>query len=78
MAQRFEPQPGLGRALKQLRKARQMTQQQVATAAGLEPAWLSHIESGRNNPAWGTVRRLAAALDVTMAELAQLADDLDD
>ena len=55
-----------------------MTQQQVATAAGLEPAWLSHIESGRNNPAWGTVRRLAAALDVTMAELAQLADDLDD
>ena len=78
MAQRFEPQPGLGRALKQLRKARRLTQKEVAVAAGLEPAWLSHIESGRNNPAWGTVRRIASAIGVTMAELAQLADDLDD
>jgi DNA-binding beta-propeller fold protein YncE len=37
----------------------------------------SHIESGRNNPAWGSVRRIAGALDVPISELAKLAEELE-
>ncbi|MGH2801749.1 MAG: helix-turn-helix domain-containing protein [Thermoleophilaceae bacterium] len=38
--------------------------------------WISHIESGRTNPAWGTVARLAATLGVDVSELAARAEEL--
>ena len=77
MARRTEPQLGLGRAIRQLREERELSQEAVAEAAGIHPTWVSHIESGRKNPAWGTVRRISAALGVSMAELATLAEELD-
>lgn len=50
----------------------------MGLAAGIHPTWISHIESGRNNPAWGSVRRIAAALDVSLADLAALAEELEE
>jgi transcriptional regulator with XRE-family HTH domain len=35
---------------------------------------MSRLERGEANPSWGTVGRVAAALEVTLAELAQLAE----
>jgi transcriptional regulator with XRE-family HTH domain len=78
MAPRNEPQPGLGRAIKRLRTERGLSQEEVGLGAGIHPTWISHIESGRNNPAWGSVRRIAAALGVGLAELATLAEELED
>ena len=78
MAPRTEPQPELGQAIKQLRKERGLSQEELGHAAEIHPTWISHIESGRNNPAWGSVRRIAAALDVTVSELAKLAEELED
>jgi XRE family transcriptional regulator, regulator of sulfur utilization len=75
MAPRTEPQPELGQAIKQLRTERGLSQEELGHAAGIHPTWISHIESGRNNPAWGSVRRIAAALDVTVSELAKLAEE---
>ena len=77
MAPRTEPQPGLGRAIKQLRTERGLSQEEIGLRAEIHPTWISHIESGRNNPAWGSVRRLAEALDVRLSELASLAEELD-
>jgi transcriptional regulator with XRE-family HTH domain len=77
MAPRTEPQPGLARAIKKLRTERGLSQEEVGLRAGIHPTWISHIESGRNNPAWGSVRRIAAALGVGLAELAALAEELD-
>jgi transcriptional regulator with XRE-family HTH domain len=74
MAPRTEPQPGLGRAIRQLRTERGLSQEELGLRAGIHPTWVSHLESGRNNPAWGSVRRLAAALDVKLSELAALAE----
>jgi transcriptional regulator with XRE-family HTH domain len=76
MAPRTEPQPGLGRAIKQLRAERGLSQEQLGLRAEIHPTWISHIESGRNNPAWGSVRRIAAALEVRLSELAALSEEL--
>lgn len=78
MAPRTEPQPGLGRAIKQLRTERGLSQEEIGLRAEIHPTWISHIESGRNNPAWGSVRRVAAALGVKLSELAALAEELED
>jgi transcriptional regulator with XRE-family HTH domain len=77
MAPRTEPQPELGQAIKQLRKERGLSQEALGHTAGIHPTWISHIESGRNNPAWGSIRRIAGALDVTVSELAKRAEELD-
>lgn len=71
MAPRSEPQPGLGRAIRELREERGISQEALAHAADTHPTWISHLESGRNNPSWGTVRRIASALGVSMAALAE-------
>ena len=77
MAPRTEPQPGLGRAIRQLRTERGLSQEELGLRAEIHPTWISHLESGRNNPAWGSVRRLAAALEVKLSELAELAEELE-
>ncbi|MFL5900122.1 MAG: helix-turn-helix domain-containing protein [Solirubrobacterales bacterium] len=78
MPPRTEPQPGLGRAIKARREECDLSQEELGLAAEIHPTWISHIESGRNNPAWGSVRRIAAALDLTVSELAKRAEDLGD
>jgi transcriptional regulator with XRE-family HTH domain len=77
MAPRTEPQPGLGRAIRQLRTERGLSQEELGLRAEIHPTWISHLESGRNNPAWGSVRRIAAALDVKLSGLAALAEELE-
>ncbi|UJA21641.1 helix-turn-helix transcriptional regulator [Thermoleophilia bacterium SCSIO 60948] len=77
MGRRLEPQESLGRAVRALRLERGLTQRELARAADLNVTWLSHIEAGRPNPAWGTVARIAAALDVPVSELALRAERID-
>lgn len=77
MARRTEPQAGLGAALKEMRLERGLSQEELAHRASLHPTWISHLESGRENPAWGTVRRLATALDVSLGKLAERAEALE-
>jgi transcriptional regulator with XRE-family HTH domain len=77
MAPRTEPQPGLGRAIRELRGERGISQEELGHRAEIHPTWISHIESGRNNPAWGSVKRIAKALDVALWELAKRAEELE-
>lgn len=74
MPPRTEPQPALGNTIKRLREERGMSQEELGHAAEIHPTWISHIESGRNNPAWGSVKRIAAALGVKVSELAALVE----
>lgn len=78
MAPRTEPQPALGKAIRQRRVEQRLSQEALGHAAGIHPTWISHIESGRNNPAWGSVRRIAEALGLKVSELAARAEDLED
>ena len=70
-------QVALGRAIRLRREELGLEQQAVALDAEVEASWLSHIESGRQNPSWGTVDRIARALGWSVAQLAQLADELE-
>jgi transcriptional regulator with XRE-family HTH domain len=77
MGRRHEPQEALGRAIRQLRDARGLKQKELADAADVNVTAISHIERGRANPAWGTVTRIAAALDVPVSEVAARAERLE-
>jgi transcriptional regulator with XRE-family HTH domain len=72
----LEPQEALGQAIRELRGQRGLTQHQLADAADVNETWISHIEAGRTNPAWGTVVRISAALGVSVSELALRAERL--
>jgi len=69
-----QPQPALGAAIRQLRDKRGVTQEDLAHDAGVTTGTLSLIERGKSNPAWGTVKSIAAALGVSVADVAKLAE----
>lgn len=72
MGRADEPQPALGSAIRRLRERRGFTQEALAHDAGITTGTLSQIERGQSNPTWGTVRRIAGALNVSMDEVARL------
>jgi transcriptional regulator with XRE-family HTH domain len=68
------PQPALGKAIRQLREKRELTQVALGEKAGVSGRSLSLIEGGNANPTWATVRDIAAALGVSIGELAKLSE----
>ena len=74
MAPSDQPQPALGKAIRELREKRGLTQEAVAHDARVTTATLGVIERGLSNPTWATLRRIASALDASMVEVARLAE----
>jgi XRE family transcriptional regulator, regulator of sulfur utilization len=68
---------GLGKAIRQLREKRGMTQEGLAHEAGSTAATIGAIERGLTNPSWGTVEAIAAALGVSVVEVAKAAARLE-
>lgn len=77
MAPSDRPQPALGRAIRQLREGKGLTQEAVAHDAGITTATLGVIERGLSNPTWATLKGIAAALRVSTVEIAQLTEKLE-
>lgn len=77
MPRREEPQIGLSKAIRQLRMEIHLSQEALGLRADIHPTWISHMESGRVNPTWGNVRRIAKGLRVPLSVLAALAEDLE-
>jgi len=77
MPRRDDPQIGLGKAIRKLRHEGDLSQEALGQRAEIHPTWISHIESGRINPTWGNVRRIARGLKVPLAEVAALAEDFE-
>ena len=60
----------IGERVRELRKSRKLTQEQVARAANLGVSHLARIEQGAiADPSWSTVCAIAAALGVSVAKL---------
>ena len=55
--------------LKRLREQRGLTQEQLATRAGVSHGYLARLELGMHDPSLSTLARLAKALKVSVAEL---------
>jgi len=66
----------LGDAIRQLRTEAEMSQEQLAEAAGTDLTQVGGIERGVRNPSYTTLLRLAGALETSVGELASLADRL--
>ena len=77
MPRHDDPQIGLSKAIRQLRKEFHLSQEALGLRADIHPTWISHIESGRVNPTWGNVRRIARGLRVPLPVLAALAEELE-
>ena len=75
-SRRASPTPQLphGRAIRAIRTERGLSQESAALDAEMEPSWLSHIESGRRDPSWSTVERIAGALGVKVSDIALRAE----
>jgi len=72
-----QPQPSLGKAIRDLRQARGATLKEIAPKAGITLGTLALIERGETNPTWGTVSAIAAALETPMHELGAMVDRLE-
>ncbi len=55
--------------MRELRKARGLSQEELAHRAGLHYTYVGGIERGERNPALVNIGRIAAALKVSLAEL---------
>lgn len=76
MRRSAQPQPALGKAIRDLRSKRGLTQEAAAQSAGITTGTLSLIERGQANPTWGTVEAIASSLSVSMGEIGKLVDRL--
>ena len=58
-----------GRRLRQLRRQKDLTQEQLAEALGVSTEFVSNMERGINAPSFETLEKIANALDVTVSVL---------
>jgi transcriptional regulator with XRE-family HTH domain len=70
-------QHALGLAVKRRREELGLTQEQVANDSGLHQRWISNVETGKRNPSYGSLRRLAAGLDLSTSELLARAEQIE-
>lgn len=68
------PDPALAAVLKRLRIGREESQEAIAYRSGLSSGSYARIELGQAAPGWDTVRSIAEALGVNMAELGDAVD----
>jgi transcriptional regulator with XRE-family HTH domain len=72
-----EPQSGLGRAVRTLREKAEINRATLGERAELPASLIAEIESGKADPVWGDVRRVAVALGVSLERLSEMAEELE-
>ena len=74
----YDPQKGLGEAVRQLRREAGMSQRDLAQRVGISASWISRIESGQYDPSWGNMRRVAEGLGISLETLSEIAEDFEE
>lgn len=77
MPRKQEDQPELAAAIRWCREGQNLTQGDLGERIGMHTSGVSHIESGRINIGWGTARRIAAGLNITLPYLVHLAEQFE-
>jgi transcriptional regulator with XRE-family HTH domain len=70
-------QLALGLAVKARREELRLTQEQLANGTDLHQRWISNVETGKRNPNYRSLRRLAAGLDLAASELLARAEKIE-
>jgi transcriptional regulator with XRE-family HTH domain len=60
----------LGRALRALRNEAGITQEQLAGRLKVDPTFVGRLERGQRGAHWRTIRRILAALDISVGRFA--------
>lgn len=66
---RTPSQIALGKAVKARREELGLTQEELASEAGLHQRWISNLERGWRNPSLRSLQRLARGLGIKPSEL---------
>ncbi|MBN9623384.1 MAG: helix-turn-helix transcriptional regulator [Actinobacteria bacterium] len=64
----------MGAAIRDLRTKKGVSLEALAADAGVSKNMLSLIERGEGNPSWSTVEGIAAALGLSISQLAKRAE----
>lgn len=67
----------LAYTIRRLREERGFTQEDIAYAANLTSGTYGHIERGKTNPTWTTIKKIAQALEISLTDLAEAAEAAD-
>ena len=59
----------LGKKIRELRKKKELTQEELAYKAELDYSYINQIENGKRNPSMEAVERIAKALGVKIQAL---------
>ena len=73
---RTSRQARIGKAVKAVRTAQGLTQEDLAAKADLHPTYISDVERGARNPSWDVIARIAEGVDVPVATIATEYDKL--
>lgn len=65
----------IGATVAQVRAEKGLTQEQLATLAKTSQSAISQIEKGERTPSFATIRQLATALEVSVADLLGVVPD---
>ena len=58
----------LGESIRQIRQAKGLSQGEMQKRTGILRSYLSRVENGHTVPSFATLQRLAAAMDVALAD----------
>lgn len=75
MAARSQTHAALGRAVRDLRSARGVSQEDLAHLSGMHRTYLGGIERGERNVSYANLKRLAQALEVPASQLLARAEE---
>lgn len=68
----------LGKAIRAVRRRRNLQQQEVADTVGITPGYLSQIESDKREPNLSTLKSISEALNVPLPFLFWIALEVED
>lgn len=58
----------VGEKVREVRESRKLSVRTLAASAGFSPSFISQVENGQASPSIGSLERIAATLDITLAE----------
>jgi transcriptional regulator with XRE-family HTH domain len=67
----------LGEAVAARRQELGLTQEALSLRADLHQRWISNVETGKRNPSYASLRRLAVGLDLAASELLARAEQIE-
>ena len=74
MVMEMEKNFSCGKRIRELRKQRALSQEQLALSAGITPVYLGQVEREQKNATVNTVELICAALNISLADFFTVAD----